>query len=357
MELSPAVAPASSPRSQDGGREPLGAPSQKVTAASPSGNVIGTLELTKWDLARPVVPEQADRVVTVGQRAIDIELTCPICLSIMDNPYSVMECMHRFCAECINRAIRANIKECPTCRVRIVSKRSLRPDPQFAGLIRAFYPNLAEHEAMQQAQLKEILANSPHYRALLKSCEEQQRRLAPAPRRRAEVSPSPPPAEDGDESPAPSRPKARRMENGRGPARLRARRLGRGAGAAPASDRLHEIPLYPHPSETRLPRLPEPSIGYDPSQLLCSLAAPVTAAVAPLCPPGTPLSDLVLWFGEAAATPESSLAPASESSTPLRDLVEAWKGPGTLTLYYSLTLPPTTDPSPVSGSSHNESGS
>lgn len=45
------------------------------------------------------------------------------------------ECLHRFCSDCIITALRSGNKECPTCRKKLVSKRSLRPDPNFDYLI------------------------------------------------------------------------------------------------------------------------------------------------------------------------------------------------------------------------------
>ena len=40
-------------------------------------------------------------------------------------------------------------KECPTCRKKLVSKRSLRPDPNFDALISKIYPSRDEYEAHQ----------------------------------------------------------------------------------------------------------------------------------------------------------------------------------------------------------------
>eukprot|EP00326_Haptolina_ericina_P018623 CAMPEP_0181186230 /NCGR_PEP_ID=MMETSP1096-20121128/9925_1 /TAXON_ID=156174 ORGANISM="Chrysochromulina ericina, Strain CCMP281" /NCGR_SAMPLE_ID=MMETSP1096 /ASSEMBLY_ACC=CAM_ASM_000453 /LENGTH=343 /DNA_ID=CAMNT_0023275117 /DNA_START=117 /DNA_END=1148 /DNA_ORIENTATION=- len=56
------------------------------------------------------------------------------------------ECMHRFCKLCIERCQRVLKKECPQCRNPIATRRSLRPDPNFAGLIAALYPDLESFE-------------------------------------------------------------------------------------------------------------------------------------------------------------------------------------------------------------------
>ena len=60
------------------------------------------------------------------------------------------ECLHRFCAECIITALRSGNKECPTCRKKLVSKRSLRPDPNFDQLVAKLFPDKEECEEQQE---------------------------------------------------------------------------------------------------------------------------------------------------------------------------------------------------------------
>merc|ERR1719367_322357 len=66
------------------------------------------------------------------------------------------ECLHRFCAECIITALRSGNKECPTCRKKLVSKRSLRPDPNFDMLVEKIFPNRDEYEAHQESILESL---------------------------------------------------------------------------------------------------------------------------------------------------------------------------------------------------------
>ena len=47
-------------------------------------------------------------------------------------------------------------KECPTCRKKLVSRRSLRPDPNFDALISKIYPSREEYEDHQQKVLERI---------------------------------------------------------------------------------------------------------------------------------------------------------------------------------------------------------
>lgn len=81
------------------------------------------------------------------------------------------ECLHRFCSECIITALRSGNKECPTCRKKLVSKRSLRPDPNFDLLISKIYPSRDEYEAIQERVLAKV--NQSHsQQALVNSITE-----------------------------------------------------------------------------------------------------------------------------------------------------------------------------------------
>lgn len=62
-------------------------------------------------------------------------------------------------------ALRSGNKECPTCRKKLVSKRSLRPDPNFDLLISKIYPSRDEYEAHQTRVLEKL--NKSHSQANL----------------------------------------------------------------------------------------------------------------------------------------------------------------------------------------------
>jgi len=68
-------------------------------------------------------------------------------------------------------ALRSGNKECPTCRKKLVSKRSLRPDPNFDLLISKIYPNRDEYEA-HQTRVLEKLNNSHSQANLVQSINE-----------------------------------------------------------------------------------------------------------------------------------------------------------------------------------------
>ncbi|VDK43832.1 unnamed protein product [Anisakis simplex] len=95
-----------------------------------------TLELTDYDLQRRAHKAITDSSeIRISTRLLSAELCCPICLDLLTTTMTTKECLHRFCSECITTALLRGNKECPTCRKKLVSKRSLRPDPNFDALI------------------------------------------------------------------------------------------------------------------------------------------------------------------------------------------------------------------------------
>lgn len=118
-----------------------------------------------WDISLYEVHRKPHEVVTdetligVSPRALHSELMCPICLDLMRNTQTTKECLHRFCQECIITALRSGNKECPTCRKKLVSKRSLRSDPNFDSLIAKIYPN---REELQQQEKQRTYRPSLH---------------------------------------------------------------------------------------------------------------------------------------------------------------------------------------------------
>jgi E3 ubiquitin-protein ligase RNF1/2 len=94
------------------------------------------LVLTLYDLHRiPRPVKDAKLRLTVPLKHLNSEFVCPICLGYMRKTSMVMECLHRFCNECIQKCLRIGKKECPSCRIHIPSRRSLRLDPEFDSLI------------------------------------------------------------------------------------------------------------------------------------------------------------------------------------------------------------------------------
>ena len=80
---------------------------------------------------------------------------CPICLEIMEKPFST-ECDHTFCYECIVGLINSNNRStagCPMCR-RTLTIKNIRPAPQLIAPTPAPLPALALAPDPALAQLK-----------------------------------------------------------------------------------------------------------------------------------------------------------------------------------------------------------
>ncbi|CAO2814475.1 unnamed protein product [Amaranthus hypochondriacus] len=99
--------------------------------------------------------QDSSEFVYVDLQAIRKEVQCPICLGIIKKTRTVMECLHRFCRECIDKSIRMGNNECPACRTHCASRRSLRDDPRFDELIAALYPDIKKFEEEELAFYQE----------------------------------------------------------------------------------------------------------------------------------------------------------------------------------------------------------
>lgn len=135
-----------------------------------------TWELSLYELHR--TPQEAitdNTEIAVSPRSLHSELMCPICLDMLKSTMTTKECLHRFCQECIITALRSGNKECPTCRKKLVSKRSLRPDPNFDALISKIYPSRDEYEAHQERLMAKL--SKHHNTAALSSSIEEGLRL------------------------------------------------------------------------------------------------------------------------------------------------------------------------------------
>lgn len=129
-------------------------------------------ELSMYELNR--TPQEAitdNTEIAVSPRSLHSELMCPICLDMLKKTMTTKECLHRFCSDCIITALRSGNKECPTCRKKLVSKRSLRADPNFDLLISKIYPSRDEYEA-HQVRVLEKLNKSHSQAALVQSINE-----------------------------------------------------------------------------------------------------------------------------------------------------------------------------------------
>jgi len=142
--------------------------------------------LTLYEAERqPLQRIEDDTTVTLELRDLNIDFTCPVCLGIIKDTRTMMECLHRFCSDCISKSLRLGKRECPTCRVKCSSQRNLRRDIMFDKLILTLYPNLEEYEAQEEKKIQKINENFLGQTNLLaKGMEQGKQRQAQAKKKR-----------------------------------------------------------------------------------------------------------------------------------------------------------------------------
>jgi E3 ubiquitin-protein ligase RNF1/2 len=91
---------------------------------------------------------------------------CVICLGYIRNARIVMECLHRFCEDCIEKSLRMGRNECPICRTFVPSRRSLVPDPNFDRLIRSILGDFVVDERAQEDGSEAVTLSSPLQQAI-----------------------------------------------------------------------------------------------------------------------------------------------------------------------------------------------
>ncbi|XP_028195320.1 putative E3 ubiquitin-protein ligase RING1a isoform X2 [Glycine soja] len=121
-------------------------------------------------------PEDKSEYVFVELLEIRKEVQCPICLGIIKKTRTVMECLHRFCRECIDKSMRLGNNECPACRTHCASRRSLRDDPNYDALIAALYPNIEKYE-IEELQFCEEDKNRNKQASIAKVAQRQSEAL------------------------------------------------------------------------------------------------------------------------------------------------------------------------------------
>lgn len=108
-----------------------------------------------------------EEFIVVRLSDIRKEVQCPICLGIIRKTRTVMECLHRFCRECIDKSMRMGNNECPACRKHCASRRSLRDDPNFDSLIATLYPDIDQYEEEELAFQEDEKARNKQIQAAI----------------------------------------------------------------------------------------------------------------------------------------------------------------------------------------------
>ena len=158
-------------------------------SSSPSPPPLPPHELARQlDLRRPIrtlLPPTHQ--VTIPVRLLNAELTCGVCLGIIRGATAVSECLHRFCASCINASLRHHKKECPQCRVACPSHRNLRKDEHFDRIIGSIYPDLEQTEYEQERQAEALIDSAGLSKFAESAVRGAQRQAADAKQRLVET--------------------------------------------------------------------------------------------------------------------------------------------------------------------------
>lgn len=115
-----------------------------------------------------------DKVVVLNIRELNEFTRCAICLQVIEDTWTVMQCLHRFCANCIQSYLRLGQKECPTCRAKMNSRRDMRMDHHFDYLLRKLYPDRKAYQVHEEAIIANI--NRDIGRTNAKRFEEMKKR-------------------------------------------------------------------------------------------------------------------------------------------------------------------------------------
>ncbi|CAF3370050.1 unnamed protein product [Rotaria sp. Silwood1] len=147
-----------------------------------------TWDLTPYEQQRKPHELLHDEELLISPKSLQSELTCPICLDLLRNTRTTKECLHRFCCDCIETALRSGNKECPTCRKKLISKRCLRRDQNIDALISKLFPIRNDND--------DLLLNNRNkhskkpIRASLSSDDEQQQQQQTKEKKKKRISES-----------------------------------------------------------------------------------------------------------------------------------------------------------------------
>jgi len=133
-----------------------------VPIPSSSDDIEQVEGLSAYDMVRK--PRQLitdpDFVQLVEVKRIMQEFKCPICLGVLNNTVTVMQCLHRFCSSCMERNLRSmSKKQCPACRIHVPSRRSLQRDFRIDTLISKIIPDVSRFERKRLKRMAKVTAN------------------------------------------------------------------------------------------------------------------------------------------------------------------------------------------------------
>ncbi|KAM3571440.1 hypothetical protein VYU27_006516 [Nannochloropsis oceanica] len=153
--------------------------------------------LRPYDIARSGIPVLPGDTLLIVPPSIREDMRCRICFDIVKEAKALRECLHRFCKDCGEKALRLSNEtktmkrtgaECPLCRTNIGSKRDLYDDPIFQELVALLYPHVAADE---EAENKDMQARERKYEQALLRGQFKHIRGSPLPFSSSSLSTTP----------------------------------------------------------------------------------------------------------------------------------------------------------------------
>ena len=127
------------------------------------------LALYEWHRkARPVLSGRIERPIDSVLQCF----RCAICLETICKAV-VVECLHRFCEQCIGRALRAGpaAGQCPICRIPISTRRKISRDHEFDRLVESIVGRICAEDG--PVNNNSSMAAATLQRAILRKRTEQ----------------------------------------------------------------------------------------------------------------------------------------------------------------------------------------
>jgi hypothetical protein len=89
------------------------------------------------------------------------ELTCPVCMDLLQNAVSLVPCQHIFCEACILPVLRQQQSKCPVCRATTEMLCQARLARNAASLVAPERPDEVQYQHVSASGLRMVPAASP----------------------------------------------------------------------------------------------------------------------------------------------------------------------------------------------------
>lgn len=115
--------------------------------AQPVPAQLATISAALEDVKAETGAAAIEDMIEINLESLADETRCAVCLGVIKDARLIAQCMHRFCAVCIEKWLRLSKESvCPQCRKPMQSRRDCRPDPRFDRLVAMLYSDVGKYE-------------------------------------------------------------------------------------------------------------------------------------------------------------------------------------------------------------------